>query len=377
MLVAVKEYKAGYDSSSQKFIRTQTSNGAVIYRTSLSDTTIIDPASPGTGTLYKVLPNITLLGINPPVTPMRSTVTAPANNATNQIFLPKISYTASAGATKYFVSVETTDGGTDVVNKYDNGTYLDYFLTYELQPQIKYYVKITPANVNGEATGCATSSFTTGTPVANDNYSAAEVVAASQLPLTKNVDGSFASDSEGPVTCNGTEVANDRLWYELTDDGGNITIKVTPIYFWNPQIVVKENSCTNTACLLNVNPGSYGVTETAVITNSVVGRKYYVNIGTASPFDFTEGAFTLSISTSNLAINESNQNKSLKIYPIPVKDVLNVQNLKDNSAFDIFVVTGRMVIKGIYKKNLHLQNLKAGKYILKTEEGSVLKFIKN
>ncbi|WP_115041575.1 hypothetical protein [Weeksella virosa] len=67
------------------------------------------------------------------------------------------------------VSVGDEQGNWNIANKYDNGSYLDYFFTYELKPNTKHYVQITPVNAEGEAENCQITTFTTGTPVANDN----------------------------------------------------------------------------------------------------------------------------------------------------------------------------------------------------------------
>ncbi|RQP14040.1 MAG: T9SS C-terminal target domain-containing protein [Chryseobacterium sp.] len=375
LVIAVDENKAGYDSSASRFLGTQAQNGAVIYKGSLTNGTNIDPSNPGVGTLNNILPNVTLLGLNLPTgAPVCSTVTTPADGAVNQIFLPKIVYSASAGATKYYVSVGTSPGGTDVVNRYDNGNQLDYYFVYELEPETTYYVTVTPANEHGEASACQSTSFTTGTPVANDNCSTAEVVT---LPYNKNIDGAFASDSEGPASCNGEPKMNDGLWYEVTGTGGNLTIKVTPTSFWDPAIMVKEGTCDAAACLAFVNAASYQQAETVVISNSVPGKKYYVNVGAASIIDFTEGKFTLDISDDGtLSTNDLNKKSEiLAVYPNPVKEILYINNAKSGNSYEIVDLSGRKIQSAKYNDGVNVTKLQRGIYLIKLG-GQTLKFIK-
>lgn len=376
LVIAVDENKPGYDSSGQKFIGSSSATGSVIYQTSYTDATNINPASPGKGTLNSILPNVTLLGITAPATaPACSTVVSPANGATNVTFLPKVTYTSVAGATKYLVSVGTTPGGTDEVNKYDNGAYTSYFSPFGLMPSTTYYVTITPVNQYGEAVGCTSSSFTTGAAVVNDVCSTAKVIAS--LPYSQMEDGTYASDTTSPAECGGSGYMNDGMWYEVTGDGGNIKVKVSPLTSWNPAIMVKEGSCDEAACLATADAGNYGAAETLTIPNSVAGKKYYINVGASSIIDFEEGKFTLDISSDRiLATNEeTSQQKMLAVYPNPVKETLFLKNIENNSAYQIFDMSGKSIMKGIYSNGINVNPLRNGVYFIKINNTSV-KFIK-
>ncbi|ADX68726.1 T9SS type A sorting domain-containing protein [Weeksella virosa] len=378
LVVTIHEKKKGYGSFSSAFIGTLSANNSSLYRRELSDANVINPNNPGEGKLYDILPNITLYGLEGGSTlPSCTKAILPVDGATNQIFLPKIAYDAAAGAEKYLVSVGDEQGNWNIANKYDNGSYLDYFFTYELKPNTKHYVQITPVNAEGEAENCQITTFTTGTPVANDNCSTAESITT--LPFSKDIDGSFASNSEGPVNCNGQGVANDGLWYVVEGNGSDITITVTPTSFWNPQIVVKEGSCDETSCLANVDDQSFSKPETVTLLNTTEGRKYYINIGSSSIIDFTEGTFKLEV-TTNLNTNEFYAS-SVKVYPNPTNDFLNLENSQNLIAYEIKDVAGRTIRKQKYNgKQIDVQTLTKGVYILKLQTKDnqfiTLKFMK-
>ncbi len=376
LVIAVDENKAGYDSSAHKFLGSSSATGSVIYKASTSDSSNIDPAAPGTGNLNNILPNVTLLGISAPATaPACSSVVSPANGARNVTFLPKVTYTSVAGATKYLVSVGTTPGATDEVNKFDNGGDTSYFFSFGLMPSTTYYVTVTPVNQYGEAVGCTSSSFTTGAAVANDVCSTAKVIAS--LPFNQMEDGTYASDTTSPAECAGSGYMNDGMWYEITGDGGNIKVTVSPTATWDAAIMVKEGTCDEANCLATADAGSYGAAETLTIPNSVAGKKYYINVGASSIIDFEEGKFIFNISSDRVlgTTETSYQDRMVAAYPNPVKETLFLKNTGNNASYQIFDMSGKAIMKGLYKNGINVNQLGYGVYFIKVNNTSV-KFIK-
>lgn len=87
-------------------------------------------------------------------------VSSPLNGAIN-VSSSVVSWPAAAGgATGYRLSVGSSSGATDVLNNFDVGNVLSYSLT-GLVGGSTYYVTVFPYNVNGAATGCVESNFTT------------------------------------------------------------------------------------------------------------------------------------------------------------------------------------------------------------------------
>ena len=92
--------------------------------------------------------------------PNCTALSSPANGAVN-IDSSIVSWSAASGVpTGYKLTVGTTPGGTDIFNALDVLNVLTYNLGV-LNSGTTYYVKVVPYNANGDATGCAESSFTT------------------------------------------------------------------------------------------------------------------------------------------------------------------------------------------------------------------------
>ncbi len=112
----------------------------------------------GSGDAYIYLDGVNIEEI-PAVAPTCSTITSPADGATN-LMSSKVSWTTSVdAATGYKLSVGTAPGGTDVLNLFDVGSVTSY--TIPTEPGTDYFVTVYPFNVYGTATGCSEISFTT------------------------------------------------------------------------------------------------------------------------------------------------------------------------------------------------------------------------
>lgn len=371
LVITVHEKKKGYGSYSNTFIGTDSTENSSLYLDSLSDSEVINPSKLSNGKLYNISPNITLLGLAlAESAPSCTKATVPTDGAVNQIFLPKVVYPSAAGAEKYYVTVGTTKGGKETINHENNDNYTDFYFSKELKPETTYFVTVNPANKFGEAKDCESTSFTTGKVVANDSCDTAEEI--STFPLKKSVDATYSSNAGGSVQCNGKEVANDGVWYSVEGNGADITITVTATSFWNPQIVVKEDSCAATSCLANVDETSYKGTETVTLKATKEGKKYYVNIGSSSMIDFSEGKFDLEVTTTKkLGANEVAL-KRLSIYPNPVTDVLFIDHIgTGKNKVEIVDFNGRLVLEGAYTTNgISVKHLPKGAYVIKvTEEG--------
>lgn len=66
----------------------------------------------------------------------------------------------------------------------------------------------------------------------------------------------------------------------------------------------------------------------------------------------------------NLATNEP-QSKKIKVYPNPAKDYILIDNLKNNTDFEIYDMQGKLIKKEKYNNQISLKNLSKGIYILK------------
>ncbi|MCB4806993.1 BspA family leucine-rich repeat surface protein [Tamlana sp. 62-3] len=142
-----------------------------------------------------------------PIPPACTTLSNPLNVATNISTTTDLTWNTIADATGYLISVGTTSGGVEIVNSIDVGNVTSYTFSEELQENRIYYVRITPYNNVGDASGCSEESFTT----------AAAPTAPSCTTLTSPLNG--ATD---------VSVATDLSWTAITDvTGYRLTVGTT------------------------------------------------------------------------------------------------------------------------------------------------------
>jgi hypothetical protein len=218
-----------------------------------------------------------------------------------------------------------------------------------------------------------TVSFTTpAAPPANDNCASA--IAVTAVPYTNTQDATTAS---GPIvpTCNGM---NDGVWYTIVGDGSDITVALSAVTGWDPEIGVYTGSCGTFTCVGFVDDAGNGGSETYTISSSVVGTTYFINIGHYSGFsDSPEGPFTVDITA--VLSNETFDNASFVAHPNPVKDVLNLSYSSEISSVKVINLLGQEVISrnvGTTSTQVDMTTLTAGAYIVNVTMGDVVKTIK-
>src|SRR5690606_12236163 len=103
----------------------------------------------------RVIVEITITSV-----PNCATNIMPANNATDVPMDANITWEAVSDADGYRIFIGTTTGGTEVVNG-EEVTGVSYSVPGGFDENTTYHVRVVPFNADGEATGCAESSFTT------------------------------------------------------------------------------------------------------------------------------------------------------------------------------------------------------------------------
>lgn len=162
LVIAVDENTPGYNSSTDDFYNTATTNAQSIYYR--SDPTNPDPGNPPTATgTVSYIPNIILGGLVAALPPnCDATPTSPAAGATSVVETTSIDWAAATGSPSgYKLQIGTTSGGSQFLAQTDVGAVNSYQPTTALAYSTTYYVTITPYNANGDATGCTEYSFTT------------------------------------------------------------------------------------------------------------------------------------------------------------------------------------------------------------------------
>ncbi|MCW5515237.1 T9SS type B sorting domain-containing protein [Muriicola sp. Z0-33] len=137
-------------------------------------------------------------------------ITNPVDGEANVPVTTFISWAAVPTATKYFVTIGSSPGGTDVLDNSDLGPDLNYTPPSGLLPNTTYYITIVPNNNTGDAIGCTEESFTTGD--------------ASAIPgcatLLSPLDGSYGVAPESNITWAPQAAAAGYLLTIGTSSGG-------------------------------------------------------------------------------------------------------------------------------------------------------------
>ncbi len=162
LVVAVLEDTPDYTATSNRFYTySGVTNSTLYYR---SDSTVPNPASPPTGTRSGTKSRMGLIGLTP-LPPACPSITAPSAGSTTVSSTPSFTWSAAANAAGYRVSLGTTPGGTDLMNKVDVGSVTSYQYTAGLMYGTQYYLTVYSYNVSGESTGCTERTFTVTTTV--------------------------------------------------------------------------------------------------------------------------------------------------------------------------------------------------------------------
>ncbi|RNL94602.1 hypothetical protein ED312_01415, partial [Sinomicrobium pectinilyticum] len=93
-----------------------------------------------------------------------TSITNPVNGAENVSLDTNITWEEAVNASAYYISIGTTSGGTDVVNK-ESVTGTTYTPEISLEENTTYFVTVTPYNNEGSAEDCTETGFTTETLV--------------------------------------------------------------------------------------------------------------------------------------------------------------------------------------------------------------------
>jgi len=197
-------------------------------------------------------------------------VSMPANGSTEVTLDTQISWSEATGFPEgYLISIGTTDGGTDILNAYDNGVALIYDPTGLFDYGTEYFITITPYNGVGLATGCTSSSFTTET---NPNTT---VVCAN-----------------GPVNTTFCYVSGTVTEYLYTsDDGSPLTLTVNAGQVengWDEFIVLDSDGVTD---LNAATPYGNAGNLTGLIFQSS-GDNLTVQVNADSSFDCVSQGYT-------------------------------------------------------------------------------------
>ena len=328
----------------------------------------------------------TITVVIPTTAPSCTTLTTPANAATNVTPNPAVlTWTAVEGASGYKLYIGTTSGGTDVAN----GTAVSS-TTYSpvLAANTTYYVKIVPTNSIGDATGCTETSFTTGlaaycTASATNTSTSFEKIANVTFADINNSSTVFTGYSDytsivgnvtkgntytftatGNVNAWTTDIA--LVWIDYNKDG--VFDNATELVFtsaigagpWTGSVTIPTTAIT-------------GTTRMRIrMSDSSTGHNA-LPCGTSTYGEVED--YTLNISGPTMAVSDVNKT-NISVYPNPFKDVLKISDIKGVKSISVNDMTGRQVKSLAPTAELNLSNLNSGLYIvnLQMEDGSIKSF---
>lgn len=160
----------------------------------------------------------------------------------------------------------------------------------------------------------------------------------------------------------------------------SITIQTHTPY----QGVAMFTNCTGTSidgCLAWKYNASAG-TATLTTTNLGANQTIYIAVGIwASPNNLNFSVTNFTVTPSSLSVNETELKASPNVYPNPVKDVLNISNLKEKTNVAIIDMHGKLVKSEIISTEgkIDVSHLIPGVYMVNVgtkEEGMSYKIIK-
>ncbi|MEK7256296.1 MAG: Ig-like domain-containing protein, partial [Bacteroidota bacterium] len=199
--------------------------------------------------------------------PACTNLTSPANGATNVAVTSALIWAAAAGSpTGYRLNVGTTSSGTDILNNFDAGNVTSYNPPGDFPFATQIFVKITPYNATGDASGCPEESFTTqiAPPACTNLTSPAN--GATNVAVTSALNWAAATGSPTGyrlnvgTTSGGTDILNNF-------DAGNVTtydppgdfpygviiyVKITPYNGTGDASGCSEESFTTRICIPNL-----------------------------------------------------------------------------------------------------------------------------
>ncbi|WP_439490073.1 hypothetical protein, partial [Algoriphagus sp.] len=141
-----------------------------------------------------------------------ATITFPSDNAENVGLNPRITWQAASGAEGYYLSVGTSSGGAQILDR-EEVTGTSYVLTETLEESTTYFITVIPFNEAGEATGCDEFSFSTETLLSPPDCTAITSPSngSTDISLNPTITWQAASGAEGYYLSLGTSSGGTQI----------------------------------------------------------------------------------------------------------------------------------------------------------------------
>lgn len=292
-----------------------------------------------------------------------------------------LTWTATTGNYQYVLDNSASDpagAGTNLSGEVFNAA--------SLSPVTTYYFHVR-TDCGGTYSAWSTVSFTTlAVPPVNDDCANATALTPGGVYATNPIDGTNAgattSSQTAPVTCFG--FSGNDVWYSVVvPASGNITIETgAPVVGGagiDTVITAYSGDCTTPT---QIGCDDDSATETAVgfsklsLTGQVPGSTILIRAyeyGNDVSGNFGISAYDASLSTGSFDA------ASFKVYPNPVKDVLNLSYSSEITSVEVFNMLGQKVLVkelNVAQGQIDMSNLNSGNYIVKVTADGLTKTIK-
>lgn len=321
-------------------------------------------------------------GCSSPVAPADGATNVPVGDVTFEWTAP----TTGDPATSYDMYYGETPGDvTNFVGNFEETSALITLTGYN----VTFYWRIVPINAGGEATGCNGDawSFTTEPaplPPANDDCSGATEL----IPAGDFATAAIATTNAGATYTDGTIPAcqddiDSNVWYTVVvPASGSITIETKEVDgspLFDTVLEVYSGTCGALVAVDCSDDEGDELFSLVSLTGRTPGETLYVGVYRYGSSDGIAGAFQLGAYDASLLATTGFDSASLKVYPNPVKDVLNVSYSKEISNIAVYNMLGQQVFnKAVNTKDakVDLSFLNSGNYIVKLTSDNEVKTLK-
>ena len=280
------------------------------------------------------------------------------------------------------VSTFPTGAGTSVATNSFSASALDPTTTYY------FYVR---TNCNGDYSAWSTISFTTPlAPPANDECIDATVIQLDEATC----DGTNTNGTNLGATDSGVEAAacfeygENDVWFSFTVPSNVATVDISTDFLGGTLVDTEialyaggcdgliELACDQDSGVTNLSNGS-SWNSIIADTDVTAGDTYYVRVSGFSEDD--AGTFCLKVSTNQLLANDNFSFESLKLYPSPTKNTLNVSYNQEISNVEIYNLVGQKVANITPNANegqIDMSDLASGAYFVKVTSNNATRTVK-
>lgn len=310
--------------------------------------------------------------------PISLAVNALTSNSAN------ITWSPTTGSYEYVLDNVATDpvgSGTPLSGEIYNAT---------LSPTTTYYFHVRTVCAGPLYSTWSTISFTTpATPPVNDNCGSAIALTVGGAFGDNDISGTIlaANTTSGiALTCQASISAD--VWYSIVvPASGSVTIE-TQVAATNTMtdsvVAAFSGTCgtlTEIGCDDDGGPtGANNLMSILSLTGRTPGEVIYVGVWkynttapTSTNSEFIVSAYDASLSTSSF------DKASLKVYPNPVSDILNLSYSSEISSVEVFNMLGQKVLVkdlNATQGKVNISNLSSGNYIVRVTSGDQIQTIK-